>query len=135
MSEPPASAACAVLPPHHARPARRLAVAGALAGGSLMQAMELRLGEIGEVYKHGAAGAFKRAAVGLTATGAGLLARRGSRSRRAAAVGGALVCAGELCVRWSVFKAGFQSARDPKYTVGPQRARAERRGTKVTTKA
>jgi hypothetical protein len=38
-------------------------------------------------------------------------------------LGGALVCAGELCLRWSVFKAGFQSARDPKYTVKPQRER------------
>jgi hypothetical protein len=26
-------------------------------------------------------------------------------------------------LRWSVFKAGFQSARDPKYTVVPQRER------------
>jgi hypothetical protein len=100
-----------------------------------MKAMELHLGEVGEVYRHGAAGAFKRAAVGFTAAGTALLAKRGSRSRRTAAVGGALVCAGELCVRWSVFKAGFQSARDPKYTVGPQRRRAERRGTNVTTKA
>jgi hypothetical protein len=34
-----------------------------------------------------------------------------------------MICAGELCLRWSVFKAGFQSARDPKYTVKPQRER------------
>jgi protein NrfD len=44
------------------------------------------------------------------------------------------VCAGELCLRFAVFKAGFQSARDPKYTVGPQRERASRDGTKATTK-
>ena len=31
--------------------------------------------------------------------------------------------AGELALRWSVFRAGFQSARDPKYVVQPQRAR------------
>jgi hypothetical protein len=35
------------------------------------------------------------------------------------------VLAGALCERWSVFKAGFQSARDPQYTVGPQRRRVE----------
>jgi hypothetical protein len=35
------------------------------------------------------------------------------------------VLAGEAAMRWSVFKAGFQSARDPKYTVEPQRARAD----------
>jgi hypothetical protein len=33
------------------------------------------------------------------------------------------VLAGAVCERWSVFKAGILSARDPKYTVGPQRAR------------
>jgi hypothetical protein len=41
------------------------------------------------------------------------------------------MCAGALSARWSVFKAGFQSASDPKYVVAPQRAqieRGERRG-------
>jgi hypothetical protein len=45
-----------------------------------------------------------------------------------------MVCAGEMCVRWAVFKAGIQSARDPKYVVESQRKRVERHGTKVTTK-
>ena len=66
--------------------------------------------------------------------GALLLATRGRKQRGAAALGGALICAGELCLRYSVFKAGFQSARDPKYTIKPQRERASREGTKVTTK-
>ena len=35
--------------------------------------------------------------------------------------------AGELALRWSIFKAGFQSARDPKYTVVPQKARKAER--------
>jgi hypothetical protein len=47
--------------------------------------------------------------------------------------GGALVCAGELCLRWAVFKAGRQSARDPKYVVESQHRRIERDGTKVST--
>ena len=59
-----------------------------------------------------------------TLAGAMLLGRRGRRSRGAAVAGGALVLAGEAALRWSVFKAGFQSARDPKYTVIPQRERA-----------
>jgi hypothetical protein len=63
-----------------------------------------------------------------------LLALRGRKSRTAAVLGGALVCAGEMCLRWAVFKAGFQSAADPKYTVEPQRRRADSRGTKATTK-
>jgi hypothetical protein len=28
--------------------------------------------------------------------------------------------------RWAVFRAGFQSAADPRYTVGPQRIRTDR---------
>ena len=31
--------------------------------------------------------------------------------------------AGAVLERWAVFKAGFQSARDPQYTVAPQRER------------
>jgi hypothetical protein len=60
-----------------------------------------------------------------------LLAARGGTSRAAAAVAGGLLLAGALAARWSVFKAGFQSASDPKYVVGPQRSaieRGERRG-------
>ncbi len=45
----------------------------------------------------------------------------------AEALGGVLVLAGAACERWSVFKAGFQSARDPKYTVMPQRERLRER--------
>jgi formate-dependent nitrite reductase membrane component NrfD len=117
------AAACAFLDPVDAGPARRLAVGAVAAEGSLMQTMELRLGEVGEVYRKGAAGTLSWAAKALAGMGATILATRGGKSRRAAAVGGALVCAGELCLRWAVFKAGFQSARDPKYTVKPQRER------------
>jgi formate-dependent nitrite reductase membrane component NrfD len=120
------AAACMFLEPEDAGPARRLAVGAVAAEGALMQTMELRLGEVGEVYRKGASGKLSRAAKTLAGTGAALLATRGGKSRKAAAAGGALVCAGELCLRWSVFKAGFQSARDPKYTIVPQRERAFR---------
>jgi formate-dependent nitrite reductase membrane component NrfD len=129
------AAACMLLDPNDAGPARRLAVGAVAAEGAVMQAMERRLGEVGEVYKQEAAGTFARTAKALATGGAALVATRGRRSRRAAALGGALICAGEACLRFSVFKAGFQSARDPKYTVRPQRERADRNGTKVTTKA
>jgi formate-dependent nitrite reductase membrane component NrfD len=128
------AASCVFLRPGDAGPARRLAVAGVVAEGALMQLMELRLGTVGEVYRRGAAGKLSWAAKGLATAGAALLARRGKRSRAALVAGGALVCAGELCVRWAVFKAGFQSARDPKYVVESQRQRVERQGTKATTK-
>jgi hypothetical protein len=128
------AAAAMFVPPREAGPARRLAIAGALAEGALMQTMERRLGQTGEVYHEGEAGKFSRAAKGLVATGAALLATRGRKSRASAVVGGALVCAGELCLRWAVYKAGFQSARDPKYVVESQRERIAQDGTRVTTK-
>ena len=127
------AAASMLLDPSEAGPARRLAVAGVVAEGALMQTMELRLGEVGEVYRQGAASKFSWAAKALAGGGAALLATRGRRSRGAAALGGAMVCAGELCLRWAVYKAGFQSARDPKYTVKPQRERANREGSKAST--
>jgi formate-dependent nitrite reductase membrane component NrfD len=129
------AAATMFLDPGDAAPARRLAVAAVAAEGALMQTMEQRLGEVGEVYHHGAAAKFSTAAKLLAGGGALLLATRGRKSRGAAALGGAMVCAGELCLRWAVYKAGFQSARDPKYTVKPQRERANREGSKATIKA
>jgi formate-dependent nitrite reductase membrane component NrfD len=128
------AAASIFVPPRDAGPARRVAVAGVLAEGALMQAMELRLGKVGEVYHQGTSGKLSWAAKGLAVAGATLLAKRGRKSRASAVLGGALVCAGEMCLRWSVFKAGFQSARDPKYVVESQRQRIEREGTKATTK-
>lgn len=113
--------------PREAGPSRRLAVAGVAAELGLMQAMEHRLGFVGEVYKQGAAGKLARASKLLTAAGGALLAMRARRSRGAAVAGSALVLAGEVALRWSVFRAGFQSARDPRYTVIPQKQRKEAR--------
>jgi hypothetical protein len=114
------------LPPEDAGPARRLAIASVAAELALKQAMEKRLGFVGEVYEQGRARRFGRIAKACAATGAAVLAARGKRSRAALAGGSALVLAGELALRWSVFRAGFQSARDPRYTVIPQRERRSR---------
>jgi formate-dependent nitrite reductase membrane component NrfD len=113
------------LQPEEAGPARRLAMGGAAAELVSMQVMESRLGFVGEVYKQGAAGKLARISKVCTAVGAGVLATRGKRSRAALAGGSALLLAGELALRWSVFRAGFQSARDPRYTVVPQRQRLD----------
>jgi formate-dependent nitrite reductase membrane component NrfD len=121
------AAAVMFTPVGAAGPARRAAIAGVAAELGVMKGMEKRLGLVGEVYKHGRAGKYARLSKICTATGAGLLAWRGGRSRAAAATGGALVLAGELALRWSVFRAGFQSARDPKYTVLPQKERLRKR--------
>jgi hypothetical protein len=121
------AAAAIAVPPAEAGPARRLAVGGVLVENALFRLMEKRLGMLGEPYSKGEAGKLKKVARGCTLGGAALLAGPGRRSRLAAAAGGALVLAGELSVRWSVFKAGFQSARDPKYTIQPQRESSSRR--------
>jgi formate-dependent nitrite reductase membrane component NrfD len=128
------AAAAAVVPPSQAGPARRLAVGGVVAEGVLMQAMELRLGSVGEVYRKGAAGKLSLLAKGLAGGGAALLARRGRTSQAAAVAGGLMILGGELALRFAVFRAGFQSARDPKYVVEPQRKRIAEQGTKATTK-
>jgi hypothetical protein len=103
-------------------PARRLALVGAAGELAAMTAMERRLGALGEPYREGTAGRFARAAKALTAAGGIVMAASGRR-RAGAAAGGALMLAGAMATRWSVYKAGFQSAADPKYVVGLQRAR------------
>ncbi len=123
--------AAATTPPEHAAPARRLAIASALIEVGAKEAMHHQLGEHGEPYKQGAAGRFSHISRFCNLAGAALMARRGADSRTAAVAAGALMCMGALSARWSTYKAGFQSAADPKYVVGPQRnaiERGERRG-------
>jgi len=113
------AAALALTPPEHAAPARRLAIAGAAAELASVTLMERRLGTlVGRPYREGAAGRLGRLAKLATAAGA-LAATRRART------GAALITAGAILTRWSVFRAGFQSARDPEATVAPQRARAD----------
>jgi len=66
-----------------------------------------------------------KAAKALTIGGAvgSLLA---GRSRAVAAVSGAALMAGSACTRFGIFEAGQESARDPRYTVVPQRERVDR---------
>jgi formate-dependent nitrite reductase membrane component NrfD len=121
------AATAALLPCREAGPARRLAVGGTAAGLALTGLMERRLGFVGEVYGRGNARRYGRVARACAAAGATLIAGRGGRSRAAAVAGGALVLAGEAALRFSVFEAGFQSARDPRYTIVPQRKRLAER--------
>jgi hypothetical protein len=117
-------------------PARRLALAGAVGELASITTMERRLGELGEPYREGDAGRFAKAGKMLTASGAGLLATAGAAlgrgatpapSRVRAAAGAVLLLAGAFATRWSVYKAGSQSAANPRYVVEPQRARAAAR--------
>jgi hypothetical protein len=128
------AAAAVATPPAQAGAARRLAIAGALLELAATKAMEMRLGQLlGEPYRQGAAGRFTKLAKGCTVAGAALVGL-GGRRRASSAVGGALLLAGSLFERLAVYRAGSQSAADPKYTVAPQRERAARIGSKATTR-
>jgi hypothetical protein len=121
-----AAAAIAITPPAYARPARRLALGAAVVEIGCKEAMHRRLGAQGEPYGRGAAGRLGQVSRASLLAGTALLLGRGSSSRAAAAVAGGLLCAGALSARLSTFRAGFQSAADPKYVIGPQREAIER---------
>jgi hypothetical protein len=128
------AAAAITTPREEAGPARWMAVGGALLELSARRSMEKRLGPlVGEPYRQGAAGRFAKLAAGCTAGGAALVAIAG-RKRLGSLAGGGLLLAGSLFERFAVYKAGSQSASDPKYTVLPQRERALRTGTRATTR-
>ncbi|MEU8166919.1 NrfD/PsrC family molybdoenzyme membrane anchor subunit [Micromonospora sp. NPDC049004] len=104
-------------------PLRRLALAAAtveLVGGRRLE----RLGLTGEPYRHGRSGRLVTAGRALLAVGtaAALVSRR---SRLLAAISGAALVASSVATRFGVFEAGRVSARDPKYTVVPQRERLD----------
>ena len=121
------AAAAVVTPARDARPARLLALMGAAGELANLWAMERRLGAlIGEPYHEGPSGRYGTLGKRLTLAGTAVLAVAG-RKRAGAIAGGALLLAAGALTRWSVFKAGFASARDPKYTVVPQRERVESR--------
>jgi hypothetical protein len=88
--------------------------------------MQRRLGFLAEPYTRGRTGVLTTAARTLTATGALTMLLRGRR-RDGARAAGALLLAGSLTERFAIFRAGLDSARDPRYTVVPQRERVDQR--------
>jgi len=114
-----------ITPVRYAAPARRLAIMGAAAELVATNVMEETLGPLSEPYHAGSSGTLTRAAKVMTAVGGMAIGAWGRRSRAAAMAGGAALLAGALTERFAVFRAGFASAKDPKYTVGPQRERVE----------
>ncbi len=124
------SAACAAgglgliaTPTAQAGPARRAVLLGAALEVPATKRMERRLGMVAEPLRAGTAGRLMRTAEMLTVGGALVGGVLGRRSRLAAVVGGAAILAGSACTRFGIFHAGVASARDPRYTVVPQRER------------
>ena len=62
----------------------------------------------------------------LTAAG-GLTMLLAGRTRPGATAAGGLLLAGSACERFAIFRAGFASADDPRYTIVPQRRRLQER--------
>ncbi|GGL07588.1 NrfD/PsrC family molybdoenzyme membrane anchor subunit [Mangrovihabitans endophyticus] len=112
-------------PVAQAGPARRMAVCGAaleLYGAHQVESQGL----LGEPYRQGRAGRLLRAGRALTAAGlAGAVL--GRHSRVASALSGASLLAASVLTRFGIFEGGVASAKDPKYTVVPQRERLARR--------
>jgi formate-dependent nitrite reductase membrane component NrfD len=110
-----------------ARPARRLAVGGAFLELAAERKMEQSMGITAEPLHTGTAGRLMSASRALITVGALTAAFLGGRSRTASVLAGSALMAGSACTRFGVFEAGQASARDPKYTVVPQRERLNAR--------
>jgi formate-dependent nitrite reductase membrane component NrfD len=106
-------------------PARRLAMLGVATEAIGMELIEHRLGDLAEPYRTGTAGKLEKATKAAAGGGGLLMAlAHARRSRSLGVIASLATLAGAMLGRWTVFKAGFQSAADPKYTVAPQRERA-----------
>jgi hypothetical protein len=117
-------------PVAEAGPSRKMAVAGAAIELAAVHKVENDHGIVSEPYHIGRAGKLLKAAKACTTVGAGLTVVAG-RTRLGAVASGTLLAAGSLLTRFGVFDAGMASARDPKYTVIPQRERMAARDGQV----
>jgi formate-dependent nitrite reductase membrane component NrfD len=115
--------------PEHAGQAVRFAVLGAAVELTAKSLLLRRLGPIAEPYQSGRPGKLMETAEVLTAAGLAGAVLAGGRSRAATVISGAALVAASALTRFGVFEAGFASAKDPKYTVGPQRERLRRRAS------
>ena len=108
-----------------AAPARRMAVGGALLALGMERRMERSMGISAETLRRGKAARLMDASRALTVGGALGTIALGARHPVAARVAGASLLVGSACTRFAIFEAGQASAREPRYTVVPQRERLE----------
>ena len=109
-------------PPAQTGPARRLAILGAAMELYGAHRVETTKGLLSEPYTQGRAGRLLRGGRALTALGvAGTVL--GGRSRVVSALSGLSLLTASLMTRFGIFDGGIASAKDPKYTVLPQRER------------
>jgi hypothetical protein len=118
-------------PCDQAGPARRIAVLGAAMELYGAHRVETTKGILSEPYAQGRAGRLLRTGRALTAAGvAGALL--GRRSRVVSGLSGLSLLTASLLTRFGIFDGGVASAKDPKYTVIPQRERLAARADAST---
>ncbi|TNY38405.1 NrfD/PsrC family molybdoenzyme membrane anchor subunit [Thermomonospora catenispora] len=114
------------VPPAESGPARLLSLAGAATELTAATLIRRRLGLVARPYRAGRGGRLLRAAEGLTLA-ATAAAAAAPRRRLPSALAGVALLTGSALTRFGVFHAGVDSARDPVYTVRPQRERLRAR--------
>jgi hypothetical protein len=115
-----------LVPTDQAGPARRMALAGAAVEIVAAERI-LQKGLAAEPYRKDRPGRLMKAARNATAVASALTVLAGRRSRIVSALAGATYLGASLATRFGIFEAGLESARDPKYTVVPQRERVRAR--------
>lgn len=110
--------------PSETGPVRSLAALAATSDLVADELMARRLGMLAEPLHGGTPGQLHDAARLLTAAG-GLGAVVVGRWRVGAIASGLALLAGSVCTRFGMVEAGIESAKNPKYTMVPQRERAD----------
>ena len=133
-----ASAGLAMIttPVAEAAPARKLAALGVVGDVVAMRVMERRMDPVAaEPLHEGKAGAMLKWSERLAVAG-GLGALLGGRNRIIAAASGLALLGASALTRFGVFEAGLESAKDPRYTIEPQKKRlAARRAAGIVDDA
>jgi formate-dependent nitrite reductase membrane component NrfD len=104
-------------------PARKLAVIGVIGDLAATQVMHRRMDPVAAEPLHdGRPGALLRLSEGLAVAG-GIGTLLGGRRRGVAAAAGLALMAASVLTRFGIFEAGIRSAKDPRYTIEPQKRR------------
>jgi hypothetical protein len=80
--------------------------------------MQRRLGDTASAYRRGRAKRFRQASRLLDGAGLALSVPRSRTLRRA---GAAMILGAAVARRFAIFHAGFEAARDPRFTIERQR--------------
>jgi formate-dependent nitrite reductase membrane component NrfD len=128
-----AGLAMVTTPVAEAAPARTLAVLGVMGDLLATRIMHRRMDPVAaEPLREGRAGQMLRLSEALAAAG-GVGTLLGGRRRGVAVASGLALVAASALTRFGIFEAGIHSAKDPRYTIEPQKRRlAARRAAGIT---